>query len=73
MLASRPAVTQTTAWLGSRPVAKAFMAWSSMTYTRGVGRPAAMQRFSTTLYSCGLDCRLTGLASEMASVMRSLK
>ena len=43
-------VTAMAACLGLRPVAKAFGAWSSTMYTRGIGSPLAMQRPSTRLY-----------------------
>ena len=51
-LSSRPVVTATLACFGSRPVANAFGAESSMTHSRGGGRPPARRISSTTLTSC---------------------
>ncbi len=44
-----PSVAATAACCGSRPVANAFGAASSTTYTFGIGSPAVIARFSTTL------------------------
>ncbi len=46
----RPRVTATAACSGSRPVAKAFGALSSMMYGRGIGRPAAKLSPSTVFH-----------------------
>ena len=46
---SRPEVMATDACPGSRPVANALGAVSSMRYTRGIGRPAATVSSPTTL------------------------
>ena len=51
-LSSRPVVTATLACSGSRPVANAFGAVSSMTQTRGLGSPPASRISSTTLTYC---------------------
>jgi hypothetical protein len=51
-LSSSPVVTATLACFGSRPVAKAFGAESSMTHTRGRGSPPASRISSTTLTNC---------------------
>ena len=47
-----PVVTANDACLGSRPVANAFGAVSSIRYTRGRGRPLASRISSTTFMSC---------------------
>lgn len=44
---SRPVVTVIAALSGVRPVANAFGAGSSTTYSAGMGVPVVMQRFST--------------------------
>ena len=48
-LFQQPVVIATHEWSGSRPVAKAFVASSSMMYTAGMGIPAAIDSSWTTL------------------------
>ena len=50
---SRPVVIATLACFGSRPVAKAFGAVSSIRWTRGIGMLAAIASSRTTFISCG--------------------
>jgi hypothetical protein len=50
IFSSSPVVTASAALRGLRPVAKALGAGSSITYSRGFGRPEAMQRPSTMLW-----------------------
>ena len=47
MISNRPVVTVIAALSGVRPVANAFGAGSSTTYSAGMGVPVVMQRFST--------------------------
>ena len=49
MTLSRPVVIATDEWLGSRPVANAFIASSWMMYTAGIGIPAAIVSSRITL------------------------
>ena len=61
----------TEAWSGSRPVAKAFGAVSSMMYTLGIGTPAESAISWTTFMSWGADCWLTSRAPDVASTSLS--
>jgi hypothetical protein len=70
MIASRPVVAATTACCGSRPVAKAFGASSSITYTFGIGVPVVIERFSTMRYSRGLSAFWISRAPLIASACR---
>ena len=49
IISSNPVVAATDACFGSRPVAKAFGALSSIIYTFGIGNPVVILRFSTIL------------------------
>ncbi len=65
---SRPEVIATDALLGSRPVAKAFSAGSSMMYMSGIfSSPEAIFISSTTLYSRGWSSGLIFFALDMPS------
>ena len=66
-----PVVTATAACLGSRPVANALGASSWMTYSRGLGRPPAMQSPSTMLWSRGYSSTEAGWARLMARAIES--
>ena len=70
-----PVVTASDACLGSRPVANAFGAVSSIRYTRGWGRPLARRISSTTFMSCwyasGGLARSISLAALAARTRRS--
>ncbi len=69
---SRPVVTQTTAFCGLRPVAKAFGMSLSATATRGLGMSASAQSRSTAPCSCGYCSGVTRWAPIARSVIRSL-
>ena len=66
-----PSVTATAAWLGLRPVAKAFAATEGIRKMRGIGIPARAASRSTMVYSVGASARLTGCARWAASASRS--
>ena len=70
MACSSPRVTATAERSGSGPVAKAFGARSSTTYTAGVGSPAAMASPSTMLCSRGSSSWVTGRALEVRRISR---
>src|SRR3989338_7132692 len=61
-IASGRVVAQTTAWFLSLPVAKAFGAASTTTYTFGIGKPAVIERFSTLVYKSKYSSLLASLA-----------
>ncbi|CAB5068199.1 unannotated protein [freshwater metagenome] len=67
ILASRPVVTVTDAFDGLRPVANAFGAGSLMTYTAGIGTPAAIDTPSTRLRSCAYSGPVAGMDLVSAS------
>ena len=64
-------VTAMAACFGSRPVAKAFGEGSSTMYRRGLGRPPAMQRPSTRLWSRPYSSTVAGRARLTRSAMAS--
>ena len=55
-----PSVQQTAAWLGLRPVAKALGACVGLTYSAGMGLPAAVESSRTMRYIAGAWASLTG-------------
>ncbi len=61
----------TEACCGSRPVANALGAVSSIRYTRGIGTFAAIASSWTTLITCGADWASTSLAPETVSTSAS--
>ena len=67
MMASSPVVAVMAAFLGLRPVAKAFGAGSSTTNTRGTGMPAAIDICSTTARSSANSGPSAGRARTMVS------
>ena len=68
---NRPTVMATDACAGSRPVANALGAVSSMRYTRGIGRLDATASSWTTFHSCGISAAVTSRAPDDASTRES--
>ncbi len=68
-----PVVTQTTEWLGVRPVAKAFGMSVTATATRGLGMSASTQSRSIMACSSGACSGVTSLPPMDLSASRSEK
>ena len=67
----RPVVTATAAFCGLRPVANALGCASSITNTRGIGRPARPASSATRWKRSGALLRSTSWAPYIDSTMRS--
>ncbi len=68
---SRPSVTQTTATLLLRPVAKAFGRFTGEMATRGLGMSASAQIRSMMPCRCGACCGVTSWARAVLSAILS--
>ena len=64
-----PVVTVMEYCRGLRPVANAFSAGLSISFSLGIAMPREMQRFSNRLYSRGCYCRVTPSPPVTASIM----
>ena len=64
-----PVVTAMEACSGSRPVAKALMASSSITWILGTGMPCEMQRFSTMRRMETIDGEVTTRIEQLPSAL----